>query len=115
MYWFIKRIGIHLETDEHGLDHEDDDHRIAQIHSASGMDGTFLIRFNPDEYVDADGNEVLSCFRRFRLSTGDPRLEATPEFTRRMDLLEEVLRQVLQKAEAGAVPKHDDWKTQLFF
>jgi hypothetical protein len=115
MYWFIRGIGIHLEIDEHGLDHEDDDHRVAEIHSASGMDGTFLTRFNPDEYVDAQGNARESCFRRFRLPTGDPRIKATPEFGPRMDVLEAELRRVLQAAEAGAVPDTDNWKTQLFF
>jgi len=115
MYWFIQQIGIHLEIDEHGIDHEDDDHRVAEIHTASGMDGTLLIRFNPDEYVDEAGNEVSSCFRRFRLCTGDPRLEGTPEFGRRMDVLEEVMHQKLRQAEAGEVPTQENWKTQLFF
>jgi hypothetical protein len=115
MYWFIQQIGVHVEIDEHGLDHEDDDHRVAQIHAASGMDGTYLMRFNPDEYLDVDGNTVPSCFRRIRLSTGDPRLEATPEFERRMNIFETEFRHVLQKAEEGLVPGENDWKTQLFF
>jgi hypothetical protein len=115
MYWFIKQIGIHVEIDEHGLDHEDDDHRVAQIHAASGMDGTYIMRFNPDEYLDVDGNTVPPCFRRFRLSTGDPRLEATPEFERRMDIFEVELHRVLQKAVEGIVPDEYDWKIQLFF
>jgi len=115
MYWFIQQIGVHIEIDEHGLDHEDDDHRVAQIHAASGMDGTYLMRFNPDEYLDVDGNTVPSCFRRIRLPTGDPRLEATPEFERRMDIFETEFRHVLQKAEEGVVPGENNWKTQLFF
>jgi len=114
MYWFIGHIGIHLEIDERGLDHEDDDHRVAEIHTASGMDGTFLIRFNPDEYSNKDGNKVSSCFRHIRLATG-PRLRATPEFKRRMDILEDVMYEKLWHAEAGEVPSQESWKTRLFF
>jgi len=114
-FWFVDKIGIHVEVDESGLDHESDDYRVAEIHAASGMDGTYLIRLNPDEYVDNDGNDVPPCFRRLRLSTGDPRLEATPEFAHRMDVMEETMREVLAKAEAGKIPAEHEWKTELFF
>jgi len=115
MYWFVGNVGIHVEIDEHGGKHEDDEHRVAEIHAASGMDGTYLVRFNPDEYSDVDGITIPSCFRRLRLSTGEPRLEATSEFGRRVDSLETELRNVLRKAEAGKIPDEHDWKTRLFF
>ncbi|CAM9668928.1 unnamed protein product, partial [Phaeothamnion confervicola] len=48
LFYFLRRIGIHFEVDEHGLVHEDSHDRLLRIHEASRMLGTYVIRINPD-------------------------------------------------------------------
>jgi len=48
MVWKIGDTLLHVEVDENGLKHEDNDERIVSIHSASGCKFHICIRFNPD-------------------------------------------------------------------
>jgi len=115
LFYFLGNIGIHIEIDEHGDVHEDSDTRLARIHEASGMEGTYVIRINPDAYVDDNSDEFGPCFVRRLLSNGEPVLKVTPEFKRRFDFIEPVVRAVYEKAAAGELPTEDSWKTKLFF
>jgi len=79
------------------------------------MEGTYVIRINPDAYIDEKFEEHGPCFVRRILSNGEPVLKVTPEFKRRFDFIEPAVRAVYEKAAAGELPTEESWKTKLFF
>ena len=115
LFYFVESIGIHIEIDEGGEVHEDSDTRLARIHDASGMEGTYVIRINPDAYVDEECVERGPCFVRRVLNNGEPVLRVMPEFERRFDIIEETVRAVYQKAVVGELPTEESWKKKMFF
>lgn len=46
--WIVNDTLIHVEIDENGNSHEDDETRLVSIHWASGCKNHICIRFNPD-------------------------------------------------------------------
>jgi hypothetical protein len=113
LFYFIQRIGLHIELDENGSVHEDNDDRLRKIHNASLMDGTYVIRINPDEHISG-GNEFEACFQRIVLTNG-PVLMSTLEFERRFQIIESEIRRVMELAISGVLPTEETWKTCLFF
>ena len=110
MVWKVKDTLIHVEIDECGDEHEDDEERIIGIHAASGCDKHVLIRFNPDK--SSDGSP--SCLRRVQLKSGDVAFSNnTNEWDKRIPVLVKHVREAFQKSIEGieVVP----WKCRLFF
>ena len=67
MAWEICDTLLHIEIDEDGYSHEDDDQRIVEIHSASNKKNHVCIRFNPDKSKDGSP----PCMKKIRLSNGE--------------------------------------------
>ena len=110
--WVINETLLHLEVDEGGNAHEDDDGRLAAIFASSEMRFHRVIRINVDQ--DHTGG-TSGSFKRVRLQgSGELAWQGTAEFTRRMQTLEFVLRDAISKAEAGIEPGKES-KIKLFF
>lgn len=93
--WAVKDTLIHIEIDEQGGSHEDDQNRIIEIHSASNLKNHILIRFNPDSTSDGD----VSCFKRANLRNGDKAFRMhEPEWNKRIPVLIENVRDALNEA-----------------
>jgi len=84
-----------IEIDEH--QHKDRDptcerSRLEQLFEDVACRPMHVIRFNPDEYRDRDGDR-RGMFVYTRVATGERRLKADPmEFGRRMGVLEQCVR-----------------------
>jgi hypothetical protein len=113
--WFFnvneRVITLHLEVDEDGAQHEDDDSRVAVLQCSMGAHESWLVRFNTAKTVDRP-----TSVRRKRLSNGNHTFErAGDEWEYRMHLLCEKLRNICTCIANGDSPSTDDWKTKLFF
>lgn len=104
---------LHLEVDESGKEHEDDDARVAEIHGGDEAGASWLVRFNPGP--SADGRPA--CVRRKVTADGDKKYERAdgPEWDHRMRALAEVVRDRCGKMRQGREPTAEDWKVKLFF
>ena len=67
MAWTVNDTLIHIEIDEEGSNHEDDESRIIAIHSASNCKNHVCIRFNPDKSLDGSP----PCLTRRNVSSGE--------------------------------------------
>ena len=95
MAWEINDTLLHIEIDEGGIIHEDDDQRLAEIHSASNKRNHACIRFNPDESIDGSP----PCMKRKRLSNGEYVYDKnTKEWNKRMDVLIQTVRNAYECA-----------------
>ena len=95
MAWSIKDTLIHVEIDEDGEDHEDDDNRMVEIFAASNLKYHVPIRFNPDK--GSDGSDP--CLKRSRLPSGDRVYRLyEPEWNRRIPVLIEDIKKALGQA-----------------
>jgi hypothetical protein len=107
-----KRVGLHLEIDEGGKSHEDDDTRVADIQQGFDCDELWLIRFNPDK----GRNDPQACMK-VRLDQNGDRVykRVKVEFDRRMDVLTSTVLEVYNRILDGEEPTEETWKTMLFF
>ena len=95
MAWEICDTLLHIEIDEDGDSHEDDDQRIVAIHSASNKKNHVCIRFNPDKSKDGSP----PCLKRTTLSNGMSVYSGTPiEWEKRMNILVPEVRQAYENA-----------------
>ena len=95
MAWIICDTLLHIEIDEYGSEHEDDDHRISEIHSASNKKNHVCIRFNPDK--GSDGSPP--CLKKVQLSTGESVYNKNPkEWDKRMNILIPEIRNAYRSA-----------------
>lgn len=89
MAWKIGTTLLHIEIDEEGDEHEDNEERIVGIHAASGCQNHICIRFNPDKTSEGDP----SCMKQTILSSGDKVFQKNErEWNRRIPLLVEEVR-----------------------
>ena len=110
MVWKVNETLIHVEIDEDGKAHEDDEERVIGIHAASGCSRHVLIRFNPDK--SSSGRP--SCLRRVNLKSGQVALNTNQkEWDVRIPVLVKHVKEAYQKSIEGidVVP----WKYKLFF
>jgi hypothetical protein len=113
--WIIlvddKRVGLHLEIDEQGKKHEDNDTRVADIQQGYDCDELWLVRFNPD-IGKSDPTACMTVTHR-----GGERLyqAVDGEFERRMGILTNTVLQIYNRILDGEVPTEETWKTKLFF
>ena len=95
MAWEINDTLLHIEIDEDGINHEDDDQRLAEIHSASNKKNHVCIRFNPDKSI----NGSPPCMKKITLKNGESVYDKDPkEWDRRMNKLIPELRNVYEDA-----------------
>jgi len=95
MAWIVNDTLIHIEVDEDGEGHEDNDERIVGIHSASNCKNHVCIRFNPDDSYS--GN--TPCLKVRQLCNGEPVYERCPiEWDRRMSILIPEVRAAYENA-----------------
>ena len=95
MAWNVEDTLIHVEVDEEGDDHEDNNLRIVDIHAASGLKNHVLIRFNPDR--TRDGEEP--CLKRTNMPNGDQVYRLyEPEWNRRIPVLIDNVREAFNDA-----------------
>jgi hypothetical protein len=107
-----KRVGLHLEIDEQGNSHEDNDTRVADIQQGFDCDELWLIRFNPDKGQD----DPTPCVKVRKDKNGDRVYQAEEgEFERRMRILTSTILKIYNRILAGEVPSEETWKTMLFF
>ncbi len=93
MCWVVNYTMIHVEIDENGDTHEDDDDRLVAIHSATEAINHICIRFNPDKTKNH-----ASCFKRLALGGGGHILRKNDsEWDRRMGILIPNIREVFEK------------------
>ena len=98
MAWEINDTLLHIEIDEDGIIHEDDDQRIVEIHSASNKKNHVCIRFNPDKSIDGSP----PCMKKITLSTGESVYDKNPrEWDRRMNKLIPEVRNAYEDALAN--------------
>ena len=89
MAWEINDTLLHIEIDEDGINHEDDDQRLAEIHSASNKKNHVCIRFNPDKSKDGSP----PCMKKITLKNGEPVYDKDPdEWDKRMNILIPIVR-----------------------
>jgi hypothetical protein len=114
--WFFNindsLVAVHLEIDENGDRHEDNDHRVAQIQNSMNVQDSWLIRYNSGSTY-----ERKSSVQRKRLSNGNTvyQRSKSDEWDLRMDTLVQTLTAIYNKIKAGESPTETDWKTKLFF
>ena len=95
MAWEINDTLLHIEIDEDGINHEDDDQRLAEIHSASNKKNHVCIRFNPDKSI----NGSPPCMKKITLKNGESVYNKDPkEWDRRMNKLIPELRNAYEDA-----------------
>lgn len=95
MAWIVKDTLIHVEIDEAGDSHEDNDLRIIGIHSATDAKNHICIRFNPDK--SSDGHQP--CLKKTHLCNGEKVFEKNEqEWNRRMEILIPCIRNILKKS-----------------
>ena len=98
MAWEIHDTLLHIEIDEGGVNHEDDDHRLVEIHSASNKKYHVCIRFNTDKSIDGSP----PCMKKIMLSTGESVYDKyTEEWDRRMNKLIPEVRNAYEDAMAN--------------
>jgi hypothetical protein len=105
-------VALHLEIDEIGNRHEDDDGRIAHIQQSMGVTESWLVRFS----TKCTGDRP-SCVKRKKLNNGNTAMQRVdgPEWDERMEKLTNVVRQIYQQIVLGQSPEAETWKTMLFF
>ena len=95
MAWEINDTLLHIEIDEGGINHEDEDQRIVEIHSASNKKNHVCIRFNPDKSIDGS----LPCMKQIMLSNGESVYDKNPkEWNKRMNILIPEVRNAYKNA-----------------
>ena len=98
MAWEINDTLLHIEIDEDGIIHEDDDQRLVEIHSASNKKNHVCIRFNPDESIDGSP----PCMKKITLKNGEPVYDKDPdEWDKRMNILIPIVRNAYEDAVAN--------------
>ena len=98
MAWEINDTLLHIEIDEDGINHEDDDQRLAEIHSASNKKNHVCIRFNPDKSKDGSP----PCMKKITLKNGEPVYDKDPdEWDKRMNILIPIVRNAYEDAMAN--------------
>lgn len=105
MAWIIDRVLLHVEIDERGSIHEDDDGRLASILSAAQHahgDNIIhrVIRFCPDRAV-----------QKLILSNGETAWQRSRKFDEMMDEFERIARIAVVGDDIG----EEGWKAYLFF
>jgi ferredoxin len=99
------RYSMHLEIDENGEEHEDDDTRVADIQKAIDSQIHYLVRVN-----------TKGCTRRKRLANGEFHyVGVEPAFSDRVGEMCEELMRVWELVRSGVPPDEDDWKTMVGF
>jgi len=94
MIWGINDTLLHIEIDEGGIKHEDDDHRLAEIHSASNKKNHVCIRFNPDKSIDGSP----PCMEK-KIQNGEPvYTKNDKEWDKRMNILIPIVRNAYEDA-----------------
>jgi hypothetical protein len=116
--WFFEMddgemASIHLEIDEQGQEHEDNDSRIAEIHNGLQTKWSWLVRFNPGP--SSDGRSA--CVVRRTRDNGDRFFEKAdgPEWDHRMNDLKKVMVEICNNISQKQAPTEDTWKLKLFF
>jgi hypothetical protein len=116
--WFFElddgdMASIHLEIDEHGKAHEDNDSRIAEIHNGLQTKWSWLVRFNPGP--SSDGRSA--CVVRRVRANGDRYFERAdgPEWDHRMNDLKNAITEIYHNISQQQAPTEDTWKVKLFF
>ena len=95
MAWEINDTLLHIEIDEDGINHEDDDQRLAEIHSASNKKNHVCIRFNPDKSKDGSP----PCMKQVTLTNGESVYsKEEKEWNKRMNKLIPELRNAYEDA-----------------
>jgi hypothetical protein len=107
-----KPTAVHLEIDEHGNQHEDDDNRVARIQSSMSVTDSWLVRYNTGSTATR-----LSSVKRRKLSNGNPYWERSKddEWDRRISILVQTIKGIHERIVNGESPTIDTWKTKLFF
>ena len=106
-----KIVSLHLEIDENGDCHEDNDTRIAQIQENFDVKESWLVRYNSGPTRERD-----SSVRRV-IRHGHPAIERSvgTEWDERIQMLVSTLQRIYDLIVAGISPSEDNWKTRLFF
>ena len=95
MAWEINDTLLHIEIDEGGIIHEDDDQRIVEIHSASNKKNHVCIRFNPDKSIDGSP----PCMKQITLPNGESVYDKNhKEWNKRMNILIPEVRNAYEDA-----------------
>ncbi len=93
MCWIVNDTMIHVEIDEDGNQHEDDDDRLVAIHSATEATNHICIRFNPDKTQNHP-----PCLKKIRTCGGEHILRKNDfEWERRICVLIRNIREVFEK------------------
>lgn len=76
-----------------------------------GSEGIFnFVRFNPDAYIDADGQKVISCFGHNKLGVCTVKKSKVEEFDERTNVLFSTLERYIDVKELPAISQE-----HLFF
>jgi hypothetical protein len=114
--WFFqvgdKVSAIHLEIDEDGDRHEDNDERVAQLQECMNVSESWLIRYNSGATTDRP-----SSVTRKRLSDGNFVYQRCtgPEWDLRMTELVAKISEIHAHIVGGESPEASNWKSKLFF
>lgn len=118
MVWDFGTMIIWLEINEHqhkSYDPSCEKSRRTHIWEDFGCRPSFLVEFNPDEYL-VNGQPVRGMFREIRNRFGDKHLVARDtEFKRRMDILIQTLRDGVTIATSEEGPDWSGLHQQFLF
>lgn len=113
-------MGTHsiiVEIDENQHDNYScENKRIMEIFRDLGMRPMVLVRFNPDDYVNAAGVDVRSCFTYHR-SSGVPSVSSYKKKTwdARLKVLCDMVSGYVRKAQSGIIPIKEITHEFLFY
>lgn len=109
MAWRVKDTLLHVEIDEKGEGHEDNEDRLLELHAVSGCKNHALIRFNPDESVNGDE----PCFKTQKFPSGHVFKLYEPSWNHRIPILISTIRKAFDQALENV--EVDTRKRKLFF
>lgn len=115
--WFFeidgKIVTLHLEVDESGKRHEDNEGRVAMIQGSMLADMSWLIRFNPGR--SSDGRPPCVILKKEVDGTRKYEKAKGNEWDHRMTVLADLVRDVCRKIDMREEPTIENWKQKLFF
>ena len=105
---FTHSIIIEIDENQH-FDYSCENKRIMQIFEDLSNRPIVFIRFNPDKYIDENGETIKSCFKYHRIS-GVPMIDNEAEWNKRL----ETLKNIIEK-HISTIPQKEVTIEQLYY
>lgn len=102
---------VEVDENQHNTyDTTCDNKRLCELYQDFGYVPIVFVRFNPDAYIDADGQKVTSCFGHNKLGICTVKKSKVKEFDERTNVLFSTLERYIDVKELPAISQE-----HLFF